>query len=112
VALARLDSLLNKGFEGVQFDNLTAARLHEARGDLRAALVAVRRRSNHGRDGPVMLTTMLREERRLATRTGDADGAIRAYRHFLALRPNPSARLRADTERIRAELAALEKQRR
>jgi hypothetical protein len=33
---------------------------------------------------------------------------VRAYRHFLALRPEPAARLRADRDRVRAELARLD----
>ena len=107
-ALRRLDSLLVQGHEGVQHGNLIAARLHEARGDRRAALAAVRRRAYHGRDGPQALTTMLREEGRLAALVGDRAGAIRAYRHFLALRPDPDPRLRADRDRVRAELARLE----
>ncbi len=107
VALARLDSLLVMGYEGSQVFNLTAARLHEARGDIQAALAAVRRRTNHGRDGPVALSTMLREEGRLAARAGDVEGAIRAYNHFLALRQNPAPRLRADMERVRAARAQL-----
>ena len=108
VALGRLDSLLAQGFESVQMGNLIAARIHEARGDRRAALAAARRRASHGRDGPIALTTMLREEGRLAALTGDRAGAIRAYRHFLALRPDPVARLRPDRDRVRAELARLE----
>jgi tetratricopeptide (TPR) repeat protein len=107
-ALALLDSVLAQGFEGTQTGNLIAARLHEERGDPRAALATLRRRSNHGRDGPGYLSTMLREEGRLAALTGDREGAVRAYRHFLALRPNPPERLRADTERVRITLARLE----
>ncbi|HEY7569342.1 MAG TPA: serine/threonine-protein kinase [Gemmatimonadaceae bacterium] len=106
-ALTRLDSLLVMGYEGAQVFNLIAARLHEARGDIQAALAAVRRRANHGRDGPLALSTMLREEGRLAALAGDVEGAIRAYSHFLALRPNPAPRLRADMERVRAARAQL-----
>jgi hypothetical protein len=107
-ALTRLDSVLVMGYEGAQVFNLAAARLHEGRGNIQAALAAVRRRANHGRDGPIALSTMLREEGRLAARAGDVEGAIRAYNHFLALRPNPSPRLRADAERVRAARAQLE----
>jgi hypothetical protein len=107
IALARLDSTLVMGHEGSQVFNVIAARLHEARGDIQAALAAVRRRANHGRDGPLALSTMLREEGRLAALAGDVEGAIRAYDHFLALRPNPSPRLRADMERVRAARAQL-----
>jgi serine/threonine-protein kinase len=108
VALTRLDSSLVMGREGAQVFNLAAARLHEKRGDIEAALAAVRRRANHGRDGPIALSTMLREEGRLAALAGDVEGAIRAYTHFLALRPNPSPRLRADAERVRAALSQLQ----
>jgi tetratricopeptide (TPR) repeat protein len=90
------------GFE--DFANLEVARLRERQGDIRAALSAVRRRSYayHLTD---YLAPHLREEGRLAALTGDRPGAIRAYRHYLALRSDPEAALRPAVEAVRAELS-------
>jgi hypothetical protein len=111
VRLARLDSLLlfgePMGFE--QAVNLAAARLHETRGDLQAALAAVRRRpraTSVGNNLP--RATYLREEGRLAALLGDTLGAIYAYRYYLALRSNPEPSVRPEVERVRAALARLE----
>ena len=56
---------------------------------------------------PIYMSTFLREEGRLSALTGDTVGAIRAYQHYLALRPNPEPALRPEVERVRAELTAL-----
>jgi eukaryotic-like serine/threonine-protein kinase len=92
------------GFE--DFANLEVAHLRERQGDNRSALVAVRRRpySYHLTD---YLATHLREEGRLAALMGDRPGAIRAYRHYLALRSNPEPALRPAVESVRSELAKL-----
>ena len=92
------------GFE--DFVNLEIARLRERQGDLRAALDAVRRRpyAYHLSD---YLAPHLREEGRLAALTGDTTAAIRAYRHYLALRTDPEPALRPAVEAVRAELAKL-----
>jgi eukaryotic-like serine/threonine-protein kinase len=93
------------GFE--DFVNLEVARLRERLGDRRAALVAVRRRSYsyHLTD---YLAPHLREEGRLAALMGDRSGAVRAYRHYLALRSDPEPSLRPAVGAARAELAKLE----
>ena len=106
--LARLDSLGGLGLQGYgEYSlNLLASQLHESRGDRRGALAALRRRAYIG-DGAIMLTTYLREEGRLAALTGDRDGAIAAYRHYLALRAAPEPALVPDVNRVRAALAAL-----
>ena len=52
---------------------------------------------------------MLREEGRLAALVGDTAGAIRAYRHFLALRESPEPALLPETARVREALAAIER---
>jgi serine/threonine-protein kinase len=109
-ALDRLDSLARTGPQGVGADvmNLVVARLRERQGDLRSALAAVRRRPYHWiADGTVFLSTSFREEGRLAALTGDHEGAVRAYRHYLALRSDPDPALRAQVEQVRAELAKL-----
>jgi hypothetical protein len=92
------------GFE--DFVNLEVARLRERQGDLRAALAAVRRRpyAYHLTD---YLAAHLREEGRLAAMTGDRAGAVRAYRHYLALRSDPEPALRPAVDTIRAELVKL-----
>jgi eukaryotic-like serine/threonine-protein kinase len=92
------------GFE--DFVNLEVARLRERQGNLRAALAAVRRRpyAYHLSD---YLAPHLREEGRLAALTGDRQGAIRAYQHYLALRSDPEPALRPRVEAVRAELAKL-----
>jgi hypothetical protein len=92
------------GFE--DFVNLEVARLRERQGDLRAALAAVRRRpyAYHLTD---YLAPHLREEGRLAALTGDRSGAVRAYRHYLALRSDPEPAVRPAVEAVRAELAKL-----
>jgi len=92
------------GFE--DFANLEVAHLRERQGDLRAALAAVRRRpyAYHLTD---YLAAHLREEGRLAALTRDSAGAVRAYRHYLALRSDPEPALRSAVDVTRAELAKL-----
>jgi len=93
------------GFE--DFANLEVARLRERQGNLRAALAAVRRRSYayHLTD---YLAAHLREEGRLAALAGDSSGAVRAYRHYLALRSDPEPAVRPAVDAVRNELAKLE----
>jgi hypothetical protein len=88
------------------FANLEVARLRERQGNIPAALSAVRRRpySYHTTD---YLASHLRQEGRLAALSGDTAGAIRAYRHYLALRSDPEPALRPVVEAVRAELAKL-----
>jgi hypothetical protein len=117
-ALERLDSVAAVGGAGAfaftqawqRFLNLVVARQHEARGDLAGALAAVRRRpafdANQG--GTSYLSTYLREEGRLAALAGDRSGAIKAYRHYLALRSDPEPSVWPEVERVRAELVRLE----
>ena len=92
------------GFE--DFANLEVARLRERQGDLRGALAAVRRRAYayHLTD---YLAAHLREEGRLAALAGDRAEAVRAYRHYLALRSAAEPALRPVVEAVRAELAKL-----
>ena len=55
------------------------------------------------------LIDFLREEGRFAAAVGDTAGAIRAYRHYLALRPEPPdfPKWRDEWEAVRREIAAL-----
>jgi hypothetical protein len=88
--------------------NLVVAQAAEIQGNLRFALRAVRRRAGGYDLLPTWyLSTFLREEGRLAVATGDTTGAIHAYRHYLALRPNPEPEVKPEVEGIRAELARL-----
>jgi tetratricopeptide (TPR) repeat protein len=108
-ALAKLDSTLlatsNYRDQLVTVGNIVAARLHERRGDVQKSLEMVRRRTGFG----MFLSTQLHEEGRLAASIGDRAGAIRAYRHYLALRSAAEPRLRPDVERVRRELVRLER---
>ncbi len=107
--LGRLDSLLNDAWNSrdllLTVGNLVAARLHEARGDVPGALARIRRRAGW----TMLLSTQLREEGRLAALVGDREGAVRAYRHYLALRSAPEPSLLEEVDRTRAELARLER---
>jgi hypothetical protein len=88
--------------------NLTAASLLEASGDTQGALTAVRRRPYlYDGAGVAGLSTLLREEGRLAALLGDHDGAVRAYQHYLRLRRDPEPRLRAEVAEVRRALVAL-----
>lgn len=107
-ALVRLDShLLNPWASGdgweLALGDLVAARLHEARGDLRGALAAIRRLN-----GIEFLSTQLRQEGRLSALVGDTAAAIRAYRHYLDLRKDPEPQLRSAVDSVRAELLRIE----
>jgi hypothetical protein len=88
------------------YGNLVAARLHEEAGDTAAALAAVRRRVIGNASYPHYVRYR-REEGRLAASLGDTAGAIRAYRHYLALRSAPEPRLRAQADTVRIDLAEL-----
>jgi tetratricopeptide (TPR) repeat protein len=88
--------------------NLVVARIAEAQGNLPLALKAVRRRAGSYDLLPAWyLSTFLHEEGRLAALTGDTVGAIRAYQHYLALRPDPEPEVRPEVERVREEIARL-----
>jgi DNA-binding SARP family transcriptional activator len=108
--LDRLDSLLatgpswNADVQYMDFGNLVVARLREEQGDFPGALAAVRRRSYEWWM-PTFLSTYLHEEGRLAALTGDRMGAIRAYRHYLALRSAPEPGAAPEVTRVRADLA-------
>jgi DNA-binding SARP family transcriptional activator len=106
--LTQLDSLARQGLAGYgEYSlHLLVSQLHESRGDRQSALAALRRRPYVG-DGAVMLSTYLREEGRLAALTGDREGAIAAYRHYLALRSTPEPALVPQVNQVRAALAAL-----
>jgi serine/threonine-protein kinase len=95
--------------EAVTDANLILAQLWERLGDRESALRALRRRAGGYFLESLYVSTFLREEGRLAALTGDTAGAMRAYRHYLALRPNPDQSVRPVVEEVRRELAALER---
>jgi len=111
----RLDSLLramdyataNPG--RTSLENLIAARLLEKVGDTRDALAAARRRTDVWTENNPYLATQLREQGRLAALAGEREEAIRAYRHYLALRWDPDPALRPQVEAVRRDLRQLEK---
>jgi tetratricopeptide (TPR) repeat protein len=89
--------------------NLIASRLFEEQGDLPRALAAIRRRVFDLVSAPVYVTYH-REEGRLAALNGDREGAIRAYRRYLALRSGAEPRLQPQVAQVRAELEALQRE--
>lgn len=83
------------------------ALLRERTGDIDGALAAVRRRTIHPLEGVVGLSTLLREEGRLAALVGERDAAIRAYRHYLALRREAEPSLAAEVAAVAEEFNRL-----
>ena len=106
-ALERVDSLEQLGPPLSVWGNLVVARLWERHGEPRRALAAVRRRPYHFEPGRILLAVFLREEGRLAALTGDREGAIRAYQHYLVLRSDPEPSVKPEVDQARAELARL-----
>jgi tetratricopeptide (TPR) repeat protein len=110
-AIAIIDSVVVSGPAVTSYillvANLTSARLHEANGNPAAALAAIRHRV-HLYERISGLSTLLREEGRLATLVGDTAGAIRAYRHYLVLRSEPDPALDKQAREVRAALTRLE----
>jgi hypothetical protein len=113
--LDRLDSLAQTGPASTSWlvvaANLTVAELRERQGDLPRALAATRRRLRQYDIGEprvlVALSTFLREEGRLASLTGDREGALRAYNHYLSLRDDPEPAVMPEVDRVRAAVREL-----
>jgi tRNA A-37 threonylcarbamoyl transferase component Bud32/TolB-like protein len=108
--LMRLDSAMRIGRANdvTIMGPLLSARGWEALNEPARALASIRRQFRLWGAPDPFLSTLLREEGRLAALTGDRAAAMRAYRHFLHLRHDPEPSLRTDTERVRAELRRLE----
>jgi hypothetical protein len=86
-------------------------RLWESLGDASAALRAIRRRPYHwGIALVVGAAEVAREEGRIAALAGDREGAIQAYRRYLAIRVEPDSSLKPEVEQVRRELARLERE--
>jgi DNA-binding SARP family transcriptional activator len=92
----------------VTYAPIVLARLYRALDEPELALGAVRRRPYMAAAWPRYLATALREEGELAEMVGDAEGALRAYQRYLALRTSPESTLFADARAVRALHAALE----
>jgi hypothetical protein len=88
------------------YAHILIARLHERLDDAPGALAAIRRRS-YMTQWPRYLASSLREEGRLAQRTGDKEGAREAYTKHLALRDSPEEELEAEVDAVRQLLSAL-----
>jgi len=114
VLVERVDSMLLSypyrsdylGFTVFSASNLMVAGLFEELGQPERALAAVRRRLYHAGE-PWYLSTQLREEGRLAGLTGDREGAIRAYTHYLELRSDPEPEVLPEVQAVRDELTRL-----
>ena len=103
-AFARLDSLLLSGRGRAEW-LATIARWREAQGDIPGAYRALQRCG--GYDLILNQTSCLEDRGRLATLVGNREGAIEAYRHYLALRHDPEPSVRPAVDRVRSELAKL-----
>jgi serine/threonine-protein kinase len=109
--VAQLDSALrmNGGNNlSTYIGNLVVARLWEELGAYEKALAAARRRP-FGLTMVPFTARAVHTEARMATLVGDVEGAIRAYRHFLALRERAEEPLQREVAQARAELARLER---
>ena len=107
---AFVDSIALEGCcELSAYASIALAEAYEASGDDVAALRVIRR--GLWLFPPRALATQRREEGRLAAKLGDRDGAVRAYRHYLALRSDPEPGLRPARDSVRAEVEGLERTR-
>ena len=113
-AVERLDSLLSNSDYANQHEgrlalgNFIVARLLERLGKPQRALAAVRRHAAWMNNTISYHATRLREEGRLAELAGDREAAIRAYRNYLSLRPDPEPSVKPEVEQVRRELERLE----
>lgn len=108
--VARLDSLVlttTAAGDVAAYGNIALSRLHLRLGQPRRALDAIRRRPYLSAAWPRYLATSLREEGDLARQVGDAEGALAAYRQYLALRTDPEPALVAAADSVRQLVAAL-----
>ena len=106
----RADSAMKSGPANPtqEFGNVVVSRLFESIGDRQGALSAIRRRGYFLGRKPAF-ASMLRAEGRLAAGLGDTQGAIAAYRLYLALRENPEPSVAPEVQQVRAELRRLER---
>ena len=87
---------------------MSLARMFERRNDPVRALGVVRRRPYvFGTFGVEGLSSLLREEGRLAAMTGDVAGAIKAHSHYRRLRERPESSLVGSVKEVRDLLERL-----
>ncbi|HET9440098.1 MAG TPA: serine/threonine-protein kinase [Longimicrobiales bacterium] len=117
-SVAQLDELYRSGpiyfYFGdghVEYAPIVLARALSAAGDRAGALAALRRRPYFIGWQPYLAAT-LRAEGQLAERLGDRAAAMRAYRHYLALRSNPEPALQPVVDSVRVTLSRLPASRR
>ncbi|MFL5521985.1 MAG: hypothetical protein ACJ8B6_13670, partial [Gemmatimonadales bacterium] len=111
-AVRRLDSAMLTGPPSFDVtmsggENLIAAAAWQRLGRPVEALAAVRRRAYGGLWPTRFLADALREEGALALATADTAGALKAWRHYLALRTTVDTALAPERDRIRTAIAAL-----
>jgi hypothetical protein len=104
--VSQLDTLKLISERDDPIGQMMLARLREMTGDTAGALRMMRNRPYHW-NTTWFLAPRLREEGRLAALTGDREGAIRAYQHYLRLRAKAEPRLRPQVRQVREELARL-----
>jgi TolB-like protein len=110
VLLARADSIYIHSIAGIYwYYGIAMSRLHAAIGDEVEALRLLRRRTVavESPNDIALLSSVMREEGRLAAVTEDTSGAVRAYRHYLALRADPDPELVPQRDSVRAALDTL-----
>lgn len=88
------------------YAHILLSRLHERLDDAPGALASIRRRS-YMTQWPRYLASSLREEGRLAQRTGDKEGARDAYSRHLALRDDPEEEIEPSVAAVRHILSQL-----
>jgi len=115
-AVTYLDSLMKSGPSSNPYiifaANMSLARMFERRNDPVHALAVVRRRPYvFGTWGVEGLSSLLREEGRLAAITGDTAGAIKAYSQYLRLREQPERALEPAVKEVRESLERLRRNR-
>jgi serine/threonine-protein kinase len=92
----------------IKWPSILLAQTYESQGRVDKALIAVRRRLLElGAPSPNWLAESLRLEGRLAQKSGDRAGAIRAYRNYLLLRTDPDPSFVPQRDSVKAELAAI-----
>jgi TolB-like protein len=88
--------------------HITLARLYHLLDQPEPALAALRRRPFMTAAWPRYLATAWREEGELAQQIGDVEGALNAYRRYLALRSAPDARLALEQQSVWQAMAELQ----
>ena len=112
-AVQRLDSLiLSVDIASIPTSRLAqytvfGARAWEKAGDLPRALAMVGRYAVWATESVPYLGTQLREQGRIAALAGEKKRAVRAYRHYLAMRVDAEPFAKSQADSVRRELARL-----